>query len=127
MGRRQTFDIPGLPMHRNPLPTAVRIGNMIFSSALSGMAREGGVVPDDPDAQIRNAFANMKAVVEVAGAGIGDIAKVEVALEDMSMRPKVNEQWLQMFPDEHDRPVRHSIERPLNANYIIQLEFVAVV
>ena len=127
MGRRRTIDVPGLPMHRNPLPTAVRIGGMIFSSALSGMAREGGGVPDDAEAQICNVFANMKTVVEAAGAGLDDIAKVNIALCDLSLRPLVNRHWLATFPDPEDRPTRHTVERKLNANYVIQLDFVAVV
>jgi hypothetical protein len=31
-----------------------------------------------------------------------------------------------VFPDAHDRPVRHTVGGPLPGNYVIQLEFVAV-
>jgi hypothetical protein len=38
----------------------------------------------------------------------------------------VNKYWLAMFPDEHDRPVRHVIGGPLAGEFIVQIEFVAV-
>lgn len=100
---------------------------MIYSSALSGMDRRTQKIPDDPEAQIGNVFANMKTIVEAAGGTVGDIAKVDVFLKDRDMRPMVNREWTAMFPDEHDRPVRHTTPGDLPLNMIVQVEFVAVV
>jgi 2-iminobutanoate/2-iminopropanoate deaminase len=124
---RRSIDLPELPLHNQPFPAATRLGNMIFSSAISGLDRATGKVPDDPAAQIRNAFANLKAVVEGAGGTVEGIGKVQVFLADREMRPMVNEEWVKMFPDEASRPVRHTIGGPLPANYIVQLEFIAMV
>lgn len=126
MSDRQSIDVPDLPLHDQPFPAATRKGNMVFSSAISGRSRETGEVPDDPASQIENAFANLRTIVEAAGATVDDICKVQVFIADRDMRPMVNEHWVKMFPDEASRPVRHSIGGPLPANYIIQLEFVAV-
>ena len=128
MANRQSIDVPELPLHKGqPFPAATRIGNMIFSSAIAGVDRETGTVPDDPRSQIRNAFANVRTIVAAAGAAPDDIAKVQVFLADRDMRPMVNEEWVEMFPDQASRPVRHTIGGPLPNNYIVQLEFVAVV
>lgn len=127
MAKRQPIDLPDLPLHNQPFPVGVRIGDMIYSSAISGMDKETQKVPDDAQAQIINAFANVAAIVEAGGGSTSDIAKVQVFLQDRDMRPMVNEEWIKMFPSEDDRPVRHTIGGPLPANYIIQLEFVAVV
>lgn len=127
MANRKSINIPGVKLHNQPFPGATRVGDMVFSSAVPGMDQETGTVPDEAEAQIRNAFANIKSLVEQAGGTTEDIAKVQVFLQDRDMRPMVNEIWLQMFPDEDSRPVRHTIGGPLPANYIIQLEFVAVV
>ena len=127
MAKRQTIDLPDLPLHAQPFPAAVRLGAFIFSSAISGMDKATRKVPDEPRAQIMNAFANMKAIVEAGGGSTGDIGKVQVFLADRDMRPMVNEEWVRMFPDEDDRPVRHTIGGPLPSNYVIQLEFTAVV
>jgi 2-iminobutanoate/2-iminopropanoate deaminase len=126
MAERRSIDIPDLPLHAQPFPAASRKGNMIYSSAISGMDRATKKVPDDAAAQIRNAFANVKALVEAGGGTLGDIVKVTVFLQDRDMRPMVNEEWIKYFPDEKSRPTRHTIGGPLPGNYVVQLEFVAV-
>lgn len=126
MAKRRSIHVPELGLHQQPIPDAARVGNMIFSSAISGKDRETKSLPEAPEAQIRNAFANMNTIIEAAGCTTGDIAKLTVFLADRDMRTMVNEEWLKMFPDEHDRPVRHTISGPLPGGYIIQMEFVAV-
>ena len=126
MSDRKSIEVPELPLHDQPFPVATRIGNMVFSSAISGRSIETKQVPDEPAAQIANAFANLRTIVEAAGATPGDIAKVQVFIADRDMRPMVNHHWVEMFPDAASRPVRHTIAAPLPSNYIIQLEFIAV-
>jgi enamine deaminase RidA (YjgF/YER057c/UK114 family) len=125
--KRKSVEIEGVRLHRQPFPAAVRKGNMIFSSAVPGMDRTTGKVPDDPGTQIRNAFDNVKTLVENAGGTIEDIVKVQLFLQSRDMRPMVNEIWEKLFPDEHSRPVRHTVGGPLPDNFVIQIEFVAVV
>jgi enamine deaminase RidA (YjgF/YER057c/UK114 family) len=127
MGKRKSACPPGKPLHKQPIPTVVRSGNMIFSSAISGMDLATGEVPGDPEKQIGHAFHNMKAAVETVGGKVDDIVKVTVAIQDRKLRDIVNRYWLEMFPDENDRPVRHSISGPEGGGGLIQLEFVAVV
>lgn len=127
MADRKSIDLEDLPMHNQPFATCVRVGNMVFSSALTGMERGVGKVPDDAEAQIKNCFANMKALVEEAGGSVENIASVEVFLPDRDLRPKVNPHWEAMFPDPKSRPVRHTHGNPLPANFKIQMKFIAVV
>ncbi len=126
MAERQSINLPGPAMHSQPFPAASRAGNMIYSSAISGKDPESGKVPDDAAAQIHNVFANMKALVGAGGGTVDDIVKVQVFMEDRSQRDLVNTEWVVMFPDEDSRPVRHTIAGPLPSNYIIQMEFIAV-
>ena len=69
---------------------AVRVGNMIFSSAIGGQDAEIGETPEDPEAQIAQAFANVRRIVEAGGGGTGDIAKVVVYLNDRKDRDMVD-------------------------------------
>lgn len=124
MARRETIDLEGFA-HRNPIPVAVKIGNMVFSGAIAG-TNEAGVTPSDPDEQIGQAFRNVQRVVEQAGGTVSDIAKLDVKLRDMSHRPLVNRHWLAMFPDEHDRPARHTTQADLPGDLVIQVELIAV-
>lgn len=124
MARRQTIELEGFA-HGNPIPVAVKIGNMVYTGAVAG-TNEAGVTPTDPDEQIGQVFRNIRRIVEAAGGTVGDIAKLDVKLRDMSHRPLVNRYWLEMFPDEHDRPARHTTQGDLPGSLVIQVEMVAV-
>jgi 2-iminobutanoate/2-iminopropanoate deaminase len=124
MAKRQTIELEGFA-HGNPIPVAVKIGNMVYSGAVAG-TNEAGVTPADPDEQIGQVFKNIQRIVEQAGGTVADIAKLDVKLRDMSHRPLVNKYWLEMFPDEHDRPARHTTQGDLPGSLAIQVEVVAV-
>jgi len=125
MARREVLELPGLG-HSNPIPYAVKIGSLVFTGGISGQDPATGNVPSEPEQQIALAFRNMQAVVEKAGGTTDNIAKVTVHLRDMSLRQQVNVEWLKMFPDEHDRPVRHTLPSDSPTNPGIQLEMIAV-
>jgi enamine deaminase RidA (YjgF/YER057c/UK114 family) len=127
MAKRRSDHPAGKPLHQQPIPSVCRVGNMIFSGAISGIDRTTGELPPDAETQIANAFDNLKACVEVAGGTLGDIGKLTVFLADRDQRTIVNKHWLALFPDEHDRPARHTVGGALPGGYVIQMEFVAVV
>ena len=124
MAKRETIDLEGFA-HGNPIPVAVKIGNMVYSGAVAG-TNEAGVTPPDPDQQIGQVFKNVQRIVERAGGTVADIAKIDVKLRDMGHRPLVNKYWLELFPDEHDRPARHTTQADLPGSLVIQVEIVAV-
>jgi enamine deaminase RidA (YjgF/YER057c/UK114 family) len=126
MAKRQPIAGKGIPEHPQPFPAALRIGNMIFSAGIGTKDAERNVDPESPAEQVAQAFENMRRIVEAGGGQIGDIAKVVVYLKDRKDRDLVNSEWIKMFPDENDRPVRHSIPTDLPRNRVIQLEFIAV-
>ena len=125
MAKRESLHIPGLVRHKNPIGHCTRIGNMLFSGAIVGYGKDG-TLPDSFDAQVTNAFANMKILVEGAGFSLGDVGKVTVFLKDASNREPVNREWLKLFPDEHDRPARHAQKADFDGKTLIQLEIIAV-
>ncbi len=127
MAKRQIIAGDNIPSHPQPFPTAVRVGNMIFSSAVGGHDPKTRKAPEGKEAQIAQAFANVRAIVEQGGGTVGDIAKVVVYLKDKGDRELVNPEWVKMFPDEQDRPVRHTVSADLPGSLVIQLEFIAVI
>ena len=127
MAKREVIQIPGLGHGANPIPLAVKIGGMLFTGSLSGTEPETGATPTDPAKQIELAFQNIRRVLEKAGGTTDDIAKVDVRLKDMAHRALVNEEWVKMFPDEQNRPVRHTVKFDLPGETAIQVEIVAVI
>ncbi|MQG11240.1 MAG: RidA family protein [SAR202 cluster bacterium] len=114
--------------HDAPIPMGARVGNMIFSSGIMGTDPSTGKVPEDLESQCVFAFANMKTMLENAGATTKSVGTIKVYMKDRSQREAVNRPWLEMFPDEDDRPARHAIEyEAFPPGVLVQLEIVAVV
>ena len=125
MANRKSLHIKGME-HGAPIPNGVVIGNMIFSSAISGKDAKSGVLSPDPDEQATAMFRNLSLFMESAGGAPDNIAHMKVYLKEENLRDSVNKAWLKMFPDEHDRPARHAIKAELRGDVLFQIEVIAV-
>jgi enamine deaminase RidA (YjgF/YER057c/UK114 family) len=127
MTKRRSLSAPDIPEHVNPIPAATRIGNLLFSSAVGGEDPGSHELPEDPESQIANAFKTIRAIMREGGGSVEDIGKMNVYLADKRNRKLVNPHWLEMFPDEDSRPVRHTTGKRLPAGRHIQVEIIAVI
>lgn len=126
MSRRKTFEIPGVNHGSAPIPMAAQVGPVFHSSGIPPTDPATGSVPEDGARQVEMAFANTAALLKAAGLGPGDVVYLDVFLEDDSLRSVVNKHWLEWYPDEHDRPARHTTVRPLPGKMLVQLQVQAV-
>lgn len=126
MAKRQTLEIPGVH-HGAPIPMGCRVGNILHSSAIMGADPATGKVPPDGAEQVRLMFANLRTLLELGGATTDDIVFMNVLLKDNSLRDEVNKHWLGMFPDENDRPARHTTRVDLQGDMLAQVEIMAVI
>ncbi|HXP85022.1 MAG TPA: RidA family protein [Bryobacteraceae bacterium] len=125
MSKRVSIEVPGLK-HDNPIPAACRIGPFLVSSVISPKDA-GGKVPESLDAQCAQVFDNLKALLAAAGASPEQVIKLTVWLKDRALRPHVNKFWLELFPDPHSRPARHTFSAPdLPDPQMVQMEVMAV-
>ena len=108
MDKRRSIEVSGV-QHQNPIPSASRKGPFVVSGAISGADPDTGKVPADLDAQCRQMFDNLRRVMTAAGGTPDDIVKVNVWIADRALRPTLNKYWVEMFPDPHSRPARHTV------------------
>jgi len=125
MAKRKSFHIKGME-HGAPIPNGAAIGNMVFSSAISGKDAKTGVLSLQPDEQAEAMFRNLSLFMETAGGTPENIAHVKVYLKDEKYRDSVNKAWIKMFPNEHDRPARHALKVELRGEILFQIEVIAV-
>ena len=125
MAKRKSIHIKGME-HGAPIPNGAVLGNIIFSSAISGKDAATGVLSSDADEQAAAMFRNLRLFMETAGGSPADIGHMTVFLKDEKYRESVNKAWLKMFPDEHDRPARHAIKAELRGEILFQIEVIAV-
>jgi 2-iminobutanoate/2-iminopropanoate deaminase len=126
--RRRSFQIPGKPgtIHDNPIPAFVTWGEELFTSGVFGNDPQTGAIPNDPKEQCRWMFSHVRSILEAAGGSPDDIVKFGVWTADKRYKDLVNEFWLEMFPDEHSRPVRHTMQYQfLKSPAVVQCEFTA--
>ncbi len=108
MDKRRSIEVSGVK-HLNPIPAASRRGPFVVSGAISGADPTTGKVPEDLDAQCAAMFANVQRLIEAAGCTPDDIVKMTVWIADRALRPTLNKYWVEMFPDPHSRPARHTV------------------
>jgi 2-iminobutanoate/2-iminopropanoate deaminase len=125
MAKREVLTVKG-SKHDNPIPVAVKKGNMVYTSAIIGSDPETGIVPDDVDQEIRNLFYYLEEIMKAAGGTTDDIAHLSVYMVDRKYKDNVNAEWLKMFPNEDDRPARHTTEKSLKKGLRVQFEMTAV-
>lgn len=122
-------------------PHARRVGNLLFLSGIGPRVRgqkaipgvtldaDGNLVDHDIEAQCHSVFANVKAVLEAAGASWADLVDVTVYLTHMQRDfPTYNRLWAAYFPDPASRPCRTTVEiNCLPTPIAIELKCTAVV
>ena len=122
--RRTSIHVEGAK-HVNPIPAASRLGNLLMSGLISG-TEDDGTVPPDVERQAELMFAQIRRILESAGATPEQVIKVNVWMRDRTQRAAINPPWLAMFPDEHSRPARQTMTADLDPGKLVQCDFVAV-
>lgn len=105
---------------------ASQVGNVIFTSGIPGIDLSTGALGQGPERQFELAFANLVALLELAGAGPDSIGLLTVFIPDRTNRAYINKDWLKLFPGSN-RPARKTNQVPLPEGMDVQLMATAVV
>ena len=81
-------------------------GGTLYISGQDG-ADSAGKYPTDFDAEVRQTFDNIDAVLKTAGMTSADVVSVQVYLTDKANFPRMNAIWREHFKD--PRPTRTTI------------------
>lgn len=104
-----------------PYTPIVRAGEWLVVSGQIGIV-DGKLVSGGLDAELRQAVANLSALLDGEGASLSDITKTTVFLRHLGGDyPKMNEVYMELFGDH--RPARSAIgvsDLPLGA--LVELE-----
>ena len=125
MSRRTSIYVEGFS-HKNPIPAACRIGNMIHSGSIQGTDPATGKYGESLEAQCELMFAQVVRIVQAAGGSANDIIKMTVWMQDRNQRAALNVPWLRLFPDAQARPARHTMGADLDGGKLVECDFIAV-
>ena len=108
-----------------PYSQAVRVGDMVYTAGQPGIdPAKGAVAGDTFEAQARQAFANLAAVLEDAGSGLDRVVKVTCFLTDAADFPALNALFAEFFPVAP--PVRSAPIAQLPRGLLFSIDAIAV-
>ena len=127
MTKRQTLYVEGFA-HANPIPAACRKGPLLMTGLVNGTDPATGKLAATLEEQCAHMFTQVRSILEAGGGTTQDIVRMTVWLKDRSQREPLNQQWLAMFPDPHDRPARLSLQAgELSGGILVQCEVTAFI
>ncbi|PZG37116.1 reactive intermediate/imine deaminase [Spongiactinospora gelatinilytica] len=117
--------VPGSPAPSGPFSQALVRGNIVALSGQVGMdPRTREYVSDDVPGQTRQALANLRAVLEGAGASIADVITVRVFVTKEEHIKLVNEPYKEVFAEPY--PARTAVVVGLPGRMLVEIDAIAV-
>jgi 2-iminobutanoate/2-iminopropanoate deaminase len=108
-----------------PYSQAVKVGDLVFTAGQPGIDPATGAVAGDTfELQARQAFANLRALLEDAGSGLDRVVKVTCFVADAGAFGTLNQLFTEYFP--HDPPARSTPVVALPRGLLFSIEAVAV-
>lgn len=113
------------PAAIGPYAQANIIGDLVITSGQIPIdPATGNLVEGDIEAQTKQVFENLKAVLEAAGSGLDKIVKTTCFMDNMSDFAKMNEVYASFFSG--DYPSRSAVEvAKLPKGALIEIEAIA--
>ncbi len=108
MDRETIRTPPGGPERMEGMVAGVKAGGFLFFSAIRGRNPATNKTSDDTREQARQAFENLKVLLEGAGVTLQHVVKVTLYLSDLRYRGAFHEVWMQYFPE--NPPARIAVQ-----------------
>lgn len=115
------------PKALGPYSVGVRSGHFVFTAGQVGLVPETNeIAPGGIEAETRQVFKNLQAVLEEAGSSLDKVVKTTVFLQDMNDFSAMNAVYGQFFSD--DFPARSTVQvGKLPKGALVEIEAIAVV
>lgn len=109
MTERRSIATDGAPKAIGPYSQAIVSGDLIFLSGQIPLdPATGELVRGSLEAEVARVLDNIRAVLDAAGAGLGDVVRTTVYLADMADFQAMNEVYAKVFADA--RPARSTVQ-----------------
>lgn len=100
MTNREAIHTDAAPAAAGPYSQAIRTGDLVFTAGQLGIdPATGDLVGPDVASQAEAALGHLRSILEAAGSGLDQLAKVTVFLADIGDWPAVNEVYARVVPE----------------------------
>ena len=125
METRKNFNTAKVPRTTEVFPQAVVADKFIFISGTTGLNPESGKLSDQFEEQARQAFLNIKTILEELGSSLEKIVKTTVFMVSGNEFSVLNKVYGEVFP--HNAPARSTPQvMPFPAGILISVECIAL-
>lgn len=112
------------PAAIGPYSQAVEVNGLVYTSGVIPVDPATGNIPEGSVAQARQAFTNMKNLVEAAGSSMDKVLKTTVFIKEMNDFVAINEVYAEFFPEPY--PARSCVEvARLPKDVMLEIEVIA--
>lgn len=115
-----------MPPALGPYSQGIRVGDLLFVSGQAGLRPDSGEVAGPGfEAQARQAFENLRAVLAAAGCTLDDVVKTTCWVADAASFQDFNRLYAEFFPN--GPPTRSTPVVALPKGLLFSIECIAVV
>lgn len=126
MKRKQVFNTTKIPRMTTVFPQAVTAGDFIFISGTTGVDQSTGKLSERFDEQVRQAFVNIKTILEEMQSSMDKVVKITVFMVAGNDFSVLNNVYLAFFPE--NAPARTTPQvMPFPAGILLSVECIALV
>jgi reactive intermediate/imine deaminase len=110
----------------NPaLSPGIQVGDFLFVSGNVGQDQNGNLVGEgDCEAQSRQVMANIRAIVEAAGATMADVVKITCFLTDVADYPAYSKVRAETFPSSPPASSTVMVAGLVRPEYLVEVEAI---
>ena len=114
------------PAAIGPYSQAIKVGNMVFTSGVIPVDPATGNIPEGSVEQAKQAFANLKNLIEASGSSMDKVIKTTVFIKEMNDFAAINEVYATVFVEPF--PARSCVEvARLPKDVMLEVEAICVV
>ncbi len=119
----QVIQTPNAPAAIGPYSQAIAVGNLLFTSGQIPLRADGTLNDGDITVQTTQVFANLKAVIEAAGADLSKVVKTTVFLKNLDDFVAMNKVYAEVFGSH--TPARSTVQvAKLPRDVMVEIEAI---
>jgi 2-iminobutanoate/2-iminopropanoate deaminase len=119
----QTIQTSGAPAAIGPYSQAMQVGDFLFTSGQIPLRADGTLLEGDITAQTTQVLANLKAVIEAAGANLNKVVKTTVFMKNLDDFVAMNKVYGDTFGSH--TPARSTVQvAKLPRDVLVEIEAI---
>lgn len=119
----KVIQTPNAPAAIGPYSQAIAIGNLLFTSGQIPLRPDGTLNDGDITVQTTQVFANLKGVIEAAGASLDKVVKTTVFLKNLDDFVAMNKVYGETFGNH--TPARSTVQvAKLPRDVLVEIEAI---